>query len=230
MIVPIIIIIIICVLYFKESYDFQILRDRAITEGHSKNTHNGEDFFIDWDLIKNEDAVAWIRFKSIKKISYPIMQAADNQYYLHRNIKKKYSFSGSIFMDQCNKNDFSDQNTIIYGHNMADGSMFGSLKTMMDKDYQNHHPFFFIYTKNGKILKYRIYNACIVSPTSSIYTYSFASLESFQKYLLTWEKNSLYKTKKVPSVKDKIVTLSTCTQHGTKRFVVQGYLVKSIIR
>ena len=215
-----------CALYLKDEAAFRSLREEVVTEKEDKEEGSGDGFTVNWDKIGNKDAIAWIRFKSIKEISYPVMQAKDNAYYLHRNTKKEYSFAGSIFMDYHNSRDFSDQNTIIYGHNMANGSMFGNLKELMDASFYEKHPFFYIYTRDGRVLKYRIFSASVVNPVSDIYTYAFGSLEKYQEYLSTWIGNSLYDTGERPSVSDHIVTLSTCTQHGSKRFAVQGYLVK----
>lgn len=218
----------IVVLYVRDGTAFDRLREDVITQ--EEDDEEGDGFKVNWDKIKNKDAVAWIWFKSIEEISYPVMQADDNSYYLHRNTKEQYSFAGSIFMDYHNNYDFSDQNTIIYGHNMADGTMFGSLKKLMDDEFYSKHPYFYIYTRDGRMLKYQIFSASVIQPSSSIYTYAFGDLEKYQEYIDTWVNNSMYDAGTKPSVNDRIVTLSTCTQHGSKRFAVQGYLVKEKIQ
>ena len=96
---------------------------------------------VDFDALKaiNDDVVGWLELEAIPSISYPIAQGEDNEYYLHRTIKKTYNFAGSVFIDSTNASDFSDCNTIIYGHNMRSGAMFGTLKQYLDKDYLTAH-------------------------------------------------------------------------------------------
>lgn len=203
--------------YYEDYNTAEQIKTEAVTE-------EKDGFRVNWKKLKNKDVVAWIRFKHPKVISYPVLQAKDNDFYLHRNIKKKYSFSGCIFMDYHNHKDFSDQNTIIYGHNMADKTMFGSLSKYESKKFWKENPYFYIYTKDGLKRKYKIYNVCMVKPYSEIYTYRFASPENFNRYIRTFKKMGYYDTKITP--KDHVVTLSTCAFHGSRRFIVQGYLVK----
>lgn len=111
-------------------------RNRSDISKKEKKKSKGDDGYrVNWKKLKNKDVVGWIRFKHPKIISYPIMQKDDNDFYLHKNIKKEYSFAGSIFMDYHNHKNFLDSNTLIYGHNMANESMFGSLKKYNEKSY-----------------------------------------------------------------------------------------------
>ena len=83
---------------------------------------------VDFDGLQaiNEDIIAWLRVGALD-LSYPVTQAEDNDYYLHRTFRREDNFAGCIFLDYLNEPDFSDQNSIIYGHNMKNGSMFGTL-------------------------------------------------------------------------------------------------------
>ena len=83
---------------------------------------------VDFSLLKqeNEDIVGWIYCEGTP-ISYPVVQSGDNQYYLHRLINGEYNIAGSIFMDYRNNAELEDNNTIIYGHNMKNNTMFGYL-------------------------------------------------------------------------------------------------------
>ena len=83
---------------------------------------------------QNSDIVGWI-YSPGTVINYPIVQAADNDYYLHRHIDGTYSGGGSIFMDYACSSDFSGINTILYGHHMYDGSMFASLSNYKNPSY-----------------------------------------------------------------------------------------------
>ena len=107
---------------------------------------------VDFDALKaiNDDVVGWLELEAIPSISYPIAQGEDNEYYLHRTIKKTYNFAGSVFIDSTNASDFSDCNTIIYGHNMKNGSMFGKLKQMYESEKYKDSKYLWICTPNGK--------------------------------------------------------------------------------
>ena len=85
---------------------------------------------VDFAALKsvNSDVVGWIYVEALDGISYPIVQGKDNETYLHQTYEKNYNFAGTIFVDYENSPDFSDCNTLVYGHNMKNGSMFGHLK------------------------------------------------------------------------------------------------------
>ena len=95
---------------------------------------------IDFDGLRkvNPDVIAWIDIPGAG-ISYPVLQGEDNSYYLTHLASGQFGISGSIFMDYHNRPDFSDQNTIIYGHNMKNGTMFSDLKRYVDRDFLNAH-------------------------------------------------------------------------------------------
>jgi len=182
---------------------------------------------IDFAELKkiNEEIIGWLEVKAIE-ISYPVAQSDDNDYYLHNTFEKKPVFAGFIFIDYNNKSDFSDQNTIVYGHNMKNGSMFGKLKQFRDPEVYNSNPFIWIYTPD-KIYKYKIFSCQEVSATSVNYQISFKKDKDFKKYLEESKANSVVQTDVEVSTEDRIVTLSTCTGNDTTRFVVQGKLVKT---
>lgn len=95
---------------------------------------------------ENPDCIGWLYQENSDQISYPIMYSGDDSYYLHTTPDKKYASAGSIFVEGENNPDFSDSHTIIYGHNMRNLSMFGSLKFYHDKGYYEEHPYFQIRT------------------------------------------------------------------------------------
>ena len=96
---------------------------------------------------QNEDVVGWIKFINLD-ISYPVMQGSTNDEYLRHTWSGMANNSGSIFMESLNTSDFQDSHTIIYGHNMKDGSMFGKLKNYKEEGGYEKAPYFFIYTEN----------------------------------------------------------------------------------
>ena len=182
-----------------------------------------DDFYLDWDSLyaQNQDLVGWIRMAP--SVSYPIVRADNNSFYLHHGFQKTYNINGAIMMNCYNSPDWSDKNTVVYGHNMNNGSMFGSNKKYMDQSYTEKHPYFYIYTKDGR-LTYRIFETMVVHDDSRPFETQFADDAAFGKYLDDIRPNRDYDLGVSVSEKDQIVTLSTCTRHGTMRFLIQGRL------
>ena len=179
---------------------------------------------IDWGKLKgqNSDLVGWIVMDP--NVNYPVVQGEDNAYYLHRGFNRGYNINGCIFMSSNNSPDWTDPNTIVYGHNMRNGSMFGTNSKYMSKKYIKKHPYFYIYTEDGRYI-YEIFNTMTVQDASDAYEYFFETEDDFSDYLEKIQKNSSVILKeKWSDVKDHIVTLSTCTAHGQLRFLIQGKL------
>lgn len=132
-------------------------------------------------------------------------------------------------MDCHNQPDFTDQNTIVYGHNMKNGSMFGTLDKYQDQALFEQHPEFYIYLP-GKILKYRIFSCYAGRTGSEGYRYHFPEAEDFQTFLDTVSSYGHYDTGTELSVTDRIVTLSTCVNSRRNyRYLVHGKLSSEII-
>ncbi|MEG1988702.1 MAG: class B sortase, partial [Oscillibacter sp.] len=171
----------------------------------------------------NPDVLGWILIPNTP-VSYPLVQGADNQYYLKRNWKTWTSVVGSIFMECKNSSDFSDFNTIIYGHRMNNGSMFAFLKHYKQQSTYDAHPAIYI-TDDAGSRKYEIFAAYEVSTKSSTYLLGFADNTAKQNFLDDCVGRSVIKTQVVPTVNDQILTLSTCTGNGhATRWVVQARL------
>ena len=174
----------------------------------------------------NDDIVGWLKVGALD-ISYPVTQASDNDYYLHLTFELVQNAAGCIFVDYQNRPDFQDDNTIIYGHNMKDGSMFGTLKNFVQDGVYESDPYFWIYTPE-RIYKYEIFNCSTVGAVSNTYTLEFGSRKEFQNYMDKALMQSQVDSSKVKvKSSDKIVTLSTCTGDEETRFVVQGKLVRT---
>lgn len=171
----------------------------------------------------NGDVLGWILIPGTR-ISYPLVQGADNQYYLTHTWKKWNSVVGSVFLEYSNSRDFSDFNTIVYGHRMNDGSMFAGLKYYKQKSYYKSHSTVYI-TDDGGARKYDIFAAYEVSTQGDTYRIGQKGDSAKQAYIDYCLAQSLYDTGVVPTVNDKIVTLSTCTGNGhATRWVVQARL------
>lgn len=171
----------------------------------------------------NSDVFGWILIPGTV-ISYPLLNGSDNRYYLRHTWKKQSSIVGSIFLEQSNRVGLTDFNTILYGHNMNNGSMFGSLKKYRAKSYWKAHPYVYITTASGS-RRYQIFAAYEVSTQAVTYQVEFSSAASRQSFLEDCLKQAVYSTGVTPKTYDHILTLSTCTGHGhTTRWVVQARL------
>ena len=175
-------------------------------------------------LSVNSDIVGWLRIRALD-ISYPVVQGKDNDYYLHRTFEKTDNFAGCLFVNSYNMGDFTDQNTIIYGHNMKNGSMFGKLKNFNDPEVFKKSRYFWIFTPDF-IYQYRIFSASVVDKTGLTYQISFTD-DEFDQFISRASSNSVVDNQGVTVTKeDRIVTLSTCTGDDSTRFVVMGKLAQ----
>ena len=175
-------------------------------------------------LSVNSDIVGWLRIRALD-ISYPVVQGKDNVYYLHRTFEKTDNFAGCLFVNSYNMGDFTDQNTIIYGHNMKNGSMFGKLKNFNDPEVFKKSRYFWIFTPDF-IYQYRIFSASVVDKTGLTYQISFTD-DEFDQFISRAYSNSVVDNQDVTVTKeDRIVTLSTCTGDDSTRFVVMGKLAQ----
>ncbi len=185
---------------------------------------------IDFDSLTAEypDIYAWIRIPGTK-VDYPIVQReGDNSYYLNHTIDGKKKTEGSIFTEDYNGKDFEDANTIIYGHNMKNGSMFKTLHKYKDKQFLLDNSEIYIYQKD-KVLRYKIFAAYIYDSRHLMLSFDFEDENIFENYL----NNVLTKRDMSSNIninvdvtaKDKIITLSTCNNNDAQRYLVQAVLL-----
>lgn len=170
----------------------------------------------------NPDVVGWI-YVPYLEISYPIVQGEDDDYYLHRTYEGTVNFAGSIFMESLNSPDFQDCNTILYGHNMKDLSMFGKLKLLMqDENYRNCTEFWVLTPEEDYC--FQIFNIEYTSAYGDLYTLFSEPGQEFTEYLERRKAHSAVNMGDFVFDEDsRIVTLSTCTTgRDDGRFVVQG--------
>ena len=171
----------------------------------------------------NDDVLGWIVIPNTQ-LSYPLVQGEDNNYYLNRTWKQEPSSVGAIFLEKNNSKELSDFNTIVYGHRMLDGSMFASLKYYKKLDYWKEHPYIYVVDDAGSH-RYEIFAAYEASVTGSTYRLDFSEDESRQPFLNDCMSWSVIDSGVIPTVNDRILTLSTCTGRGYEsRWVVQARL------
>lgn len=219
--------------YLSGRSEYDKVRKLAITQDTGgKTADNGDDgsetdgFSVDFSKLLeiNSDTIGWIRFpQEPSQISYPIVQGKNNSEYLKKTFSANDNTLGTIFMDVGNNKDFSDKNTLIYGHRMRDGSMFRHLQDYEDKSFWEKNPYFYIYTVDDRVLKYHIYSAGQVLDTSDSYQIGFESDDSYQSFLDMTKQTALYDTGVEVNTQSTVVTLSTCTSASDNhRFVVRG--------
>lgn len=168
----------------------------------------------------NSDAVGWIEIPGTV-ISYPLVHTSDNIYYLTHTFRKEESRSGGIFIEHANSPDFTDLHTIIYGHNMKNGSMFAGLKNYREQSYYQAHPYIYIDLEDGSHC-YEIFS-CHEAPVTDVsYTIGYAADDIYGSFLSEIQAASLYDTGVDVGTGDSVITLSTCTSNDANRFVVHA--------
>lgn len=219
--------------YNEGDSEYESILDEVITiepseKKEESKAEGAKVFKVDFEKLQsiNKDVVGWIRFDNPEKISYPIVRGKDNDKYLKKTVEGKKNAAGSIFMDANNAADFTDKNTFIYGHNMKNGSMFGQLRKYKSVDFYKKNPYFYIYTPDGKEVKYQVYAVCIVEDTSETYKKFYTDAKDYLTYLKYIKKISRYDTGVKVTEKSQLVSLSTCTNVSeTQRLVVHGVKV-----
>lgn len=197
--------------------------------GDDVSEHSDNRLIVDWDKMysKNSDYVGWIEMAP--NISYPIVKCKDNSFYLNRGFLKENNINGSVFMHcDCNA-DWSSRNTVLYGHNMIDGSMFGNLKKYDDRAYLTDNQFVCIHVKGG-IRIYRIFNVIHTDDMTEPYNVLLVSDDEMDAYIKKMKSMSyIWIEENVPENVDSILTLSTCIGNtgSIKRQVLQCAYVKT---
>jgi sortase B len=218
------------------------LNDNAVTgteaSGGTTEADSSDDTGIpkknlDWAALaeENEDIYAWIYVPGTN-IDYPVMQSAvSDDYYLDYNMLGSKGYPGCIYTEQQTSRDFTDFDTVIYGHNMNDDTMFATLHNYEDKSIFLNCPYIYIYTGN-KVLVYYIFAAYTGDDAHILNTNDFSTGEGRQKYineiLAYGEESALIRDDAAQEVttESRILTLSTCVSgKSDERFLVQAVLV-----
>ena len=206
----------------------------APTEPPTEPMDDTTRMLLDMDLealrATNPDVLGWICIPDTV-ISYPLMKAKDNEQYLYHTWEEKYSKYGSIFLECRNSHDFSDFNTLVYGHNMLTQDMFGTLSDYKEQSFYESHPSVYILLDDG-VRRYDVFSCYDADVVSNTYRLVFEDDARKQESLDLYTSKSLLQTDLVPQVTDQILTLSTCTGRGTAdlRFVVQAILAQKTER
>lgn len=173
----------------------------------------------------NEDVLGWILLPETS-LSYPVVQGTDNEYYLNHTWDKTASSVGSIFLECQNSPDMEGFSTIIYGHRMRDGSMFGILREYKNQEFWAEHPYVYLLTEKG-VGRYDIYAAYEADVQGTTYRLRFDMEEDRQEYIDYGLEHSVIDTGVIPETESNLITLSTCTGNGySHRWVVQAVLAE----
>lgn len=184
------------------------------------------DFEALWEI--NKDVYAWISIPGTV-IDYPILQhESDNAYYLNYTIDGIEGYPGSIYTENVNSKDFTDNNTVIYGHNMRNGTMFTDLHKFRDSEFFKEHDTVYIDTPSRR-LTYKIFATYLYDDRHLMNSFDFSNLEVYTNYLseilnMKSEDFNIRTEIKVTNM-DKIITLITCIrEQPEKRVYVQAVL------
>ena len=222
------IVLICCCLYLCYFFRYQLLN--FYYQFQNESTQEGIIDFAYWKS-RNPDVYAWIRIEGTN-IDYPILQSADDTedgYYLTHDIDRESNIYGAIYTEKINSKDFTNPNTVIYGHNMIDDSMFGSLGEYINEDYFSNHNTIVIYTPNEK-REYEIVAAYEYPETHILSAFDFTTEEGTNQYIQQipeFVSNTGGILKADAERKAPLLTLSTCTPNDVgMRFLVQGVLTE----
>ena len=172
---------------------------------------------------ENEDVIGWICIPDTN-ISYPLLHWTDNEFYLTHSWQQTPNPAGSIFMEWQNNPDFSDFNTIIYGHRMREKEMFGMLHAFHDKEFLETHPSVYILTEDG-VRRYDIFAVQRVKLDSPVYGLELESQRRKEELIRYSLDYSAIETGIIPTAEDQLLTLSTCSGvNFVTRWVVQCVL------
>ncbi|MDD2409827.1 MAG: class B sortase [Bacilli bacterium] len=177
-------------------------------------------------LLKiNSDTKGWLTVNNTR-IDYPIVQASDNEYYLKNDYNQYKNSMGWVFMDFRNNIDVLNQNTIIYGHNINGGIMFGTLRYVLNSSwYTNKDNQIITFNTLKKEMKWQIISIYKIPNTTDYIQTTFYNKEKYQEFLNLIIGRSIYNFQEEISVNDKILTLSTCHNKGNERIVLHAKLI-----
>ncbi len=177
----------------------------------------------------NEEIYAWIQIPGTD-IDYPIAQRADDDaYYLNHTIEGTEGLPGSIYTEAVNSKDFTDFNTVIYGHNMKNGSMFAGLHKYEDKEFLEENPYVYIYLPD-KTLKYQIFATVVFDDRHIMHSFDYSTPEGCQEFLdelkAVQTMESTYDDTVEVTTDSNIITLATCIGgQPDNRWLIEAVLI-----
>lgn len=210
-----------------EAIKESVKKDR---EEVQENEKQAPDIPINFETLiqENPDVYAWITIPGTA-VDYPILQnTEDNDYYLTHTIDGVESPEGAIYTENYNDKNFEDTNTVIYGHDMKNGSMFQSLHNYMDRTFFDEYREIIVYTPDA-VRHYKIFAAYLYDDRHLLQSFDFSNERVYRAYLdnifSIRDMNACIDTSVEIDTEDKIITLSTCYgNQPDKRYLVQAVL------
>lgn len=203
-------------------------KEETITAAEGRKDHETEPDFqsvIDFDRLRQtcRDAVGWINMEDTD-VSYPIVQGTDNSFYMDHLPNREWNSAGSIMMDVRNAPDFSDTITVLHGHHMRNGSMFGSLDDLTKAEYFRDNPYFDIYTPE-KDYKVKVIAILTMEAMKDGYPIRFENDAQLSKFLADAKRKAVYSAEIEIAPGSRFVLLSTCAySFKNARLVILGQI------
>ncbi len=213
--------------YNNNKENKQIINEIAESVTINQETNEEKKYKINFEELKqkNSDTVAWLKIENTN-IEFPIVQANNNSYYLTHNFDKEYNVAGWIFADYKNKLDGTDRNIVVYGHNMRNNSMFGSLKDVITEEwYNNEENKYITFVTENEYQTYQVFSVYQIKTEDYYIKTEFKSNE-FTEFIDTITKRSKKYFGINVSKEDTILTLSTCANNNKYRVVLHSVRVK----
>lgn len=205
--------------------DYEAMQEEVVTESDDPMQRQ-----IDFEALQeiNPDVYAWISIPGTN-IDYPVLQSATeaDDYYLNTTIDGKQGYPGSIYTEKYNSTTFADPVTVMYGHELKDGTMFSELHNYTDKEFFDSNPYIYIYCPNYT-LKYQIFSAVAFDDRYILGSYNFQDTDDFQKYVdeLRSAIDGNVNNEVQVSQDTTVLTLSTCiSEYPDQRWLVSGTIV-----
>lgn len=213
--------------YNNNKENKQIINEIAESVTINEDTNEEKKYKINFEELKqkNSDTVAWLKIENTN-IEFPIVQANNNSYYLTHNFDKEYNVAGWIFADYKNKLDGTDRNIVVYGHNMRNNSMFGSLKDVITEEwYNNEENKYITFVTENEYQTYQVFSVYQIK-TEDYYIQTEFKSNEFTEFIDTITKRSKKYFGINVSKEDTILTLSTCANNNKYRVVLHSVRVK----
>lgn len=204
-------------------------KNRKLEEFFGIDIPDKEIDFTSLHEVTSPDIYAWIYIPETA-VDYPVLRHPDdNSYYLNHNIDGTRGYPGCIYTEDYNTTDFTDHNTVLYGHNMKNGTMFGTLHKFEDAEFFSENQYIYVYTPD-EVFVYRIFRAYEYTDIHLLAGYETATEEGFGEYL----EEAMSVRSMISNVdedvevtsQDRIITLSTCCSKPGRRYLVQGLLLR----
>ena len=203
------------------------IKSTVIVEEKNED-ENKDEYTVDFNKLKeqNNETIAWLKVNNTN-VEYPVVKGTNNSFYLNHSFDKSSNSAGWIFADCRNKLDNTDKNIVIYGHNMRDGSMFGSMLNILNsKWYENEeNTNITLYTKNEKSI-YKVFSVYKIENEDYYIKTEFKNGNEFEGFIKNLKKRSIKDFNVDVSKDDNILTLSTCANNNKYRVVLHAKKVK----